>query len=155
MDNEYGKRALKTMYNLIWNCSTVNVIDSEIVNDASASKLYIEVLKSIDEQLTAAMDGDSDNWEDNLLPYDAHTKEEETFGMMWYHLLLGRCRKLAEDRVHAIRDGRSINSMMECLVDGTGDKESIKAKLDEELIKAKEAGLNFNVLCNIWLCKYE
>jgi len=55
------------------------------------------------------------------------------------------------DRVHAIKDGRSIPSLWESLADGSGDKEEIKSKIDAELVKAKESGLNFNVLCNIWL----
>ena len=90
-------------------------------------------------------------FQQSLIPFDVTTKEDETQSMMMYNLLLGPCKRLAQDRVHAIRDGRSIPSMMESLADESVDKESVKSKIDAELEKAKESGLNFNVLCNIWL----
>lgn len=139
------------MYEMIWGCSTVSVLDSEALE--GADKLFVEVLKDIDEQLIAAIDGESPDWEDNLLPYDAASIEEETKSMLYYNLLTGRMRNLAEDRVHAIRDGRSIVSYMEALQSGEEDRDIIKAKIDAELKAAKDSGLNFNVLCNIWLCK--
>ena len=55
--------------------------------------------------------------------------------------------------MHAISDGRSVSGHIESLANAT-DKDTIKAKIDEEVTSAKEAGLNFNVLCNIWLCKW-
>ena len=150
MDNRYGKFALKSMYGMIFNCSTVEVLDSSI--EEEAEKLYVEVLKNIDEQLTAALDT-GDDWEDNLIPYEATTIAEETHSSMLYNLLTGRCKYLAAGRVHAIKDGRSIPSYMEALASGTEDKEIIKSKIDAELKAAKESGLNFNVLCNFWLCE--
>ena len=151
MDSYYGKKALRDMFLMIWSCSTVSVLDSEIGD--TADNLYIEILQIIDEQLTAALDGESGAWEDYLIPYDATTIAEETRSMMLYNLLTGCCRCLAEDRVHAIKGGRSIISYMEALANGTEDSETIKSNLDTELKRAKEAGLNFNVLCNFWLCK--
>ncbi len=151
MDSQYGNKALKDMFNMIWTCSSVSVLDEEIGN--TADKLFIEVLQIIDEQLTAAIageDGES-SWEDNLIPYDSTTIAEDTRSMMMYNLLTGRCRPLAEDRVHAIKDGKSVVSYMEALANGTEDREAIKANLDAELKRAKEAGLNLNVLCHIWL----
>jgi len=126
----------------------VCVVDSEIGD--TADNLYVEVLQIIDEQLTVALDGEND-WGENLIPFDATTIAEETRSMMIYNLLTGCCRRLAEDRVHAIKDGRSVGSYMEALTNGTEDSETIKANLDTELKRAKEAGLNFNVLCNFWL----
>lgn len=140
------------MYDMIWQCSTVSVLGSDVEDGADAEKLYVEVLKIIDERLTEALDGGGD-WEENLVPFDATTKAEETYDMFMYNLLTGRCSRLAQDRVHAIKDGRSISSYMEALANGEEDAESIKPKIDAELKTAKEAGLNFNVLCNIWLCK--
>ena len=136
------------MFHMIWTCSTVSVLDDEIGD--TADKLYVEVLQIIDEQLTAAIDGESD-WEDNMKPNGSATIAEDTRSMMMYNLLTGCCRLLAEDRVHAIKDGRSVVSYMEALANGTGNREAIKANLDAELKRAKEAGLNFNVLCHIWL----
>jgi len=148
MDNSYGSKALKIMYDMIWGCSTVSVLGSDVEDEAEM--LYVEFLKNIDEQLSVALDGEG-NWEDNLVPYEVTSIAAETHGMMMYNLLTGRCRALAEDRVHAIKDGRSVASYMESLHNGAEDTESIKSKIDVELKKAKEAGLNFNVLCNIWL----
>jgi hypothetical protein len=151
IDSYYGYKALKEMFSMIWTCSTVSVLESELGD--TADKLYVEVLQIIDEHLIAAIDGDSD-WEDNLIPDDSTTIAEDTRSMMIYNLLTGRCRRLAEDRVHAIKDGRSVVSYMEALANGTEHSEAIKANLDDELKRAKEAGLNFNVLCNFWLCEW-
>jgi len=150
MDSYYGKKASRDMFLMIWSCSSVSVVDGEIGD--TADNLFVEVLQIVDEQLTAALDGGSD-WENNLIPYDATTIAEETHSMMIYNLLTGCCKRLAEDRVHAIKDGRSTVGYMEALANGTEDSETVKANLDTELRRAKEAGLNFNVLCNFWLCK--
>jgi len=53
--------------------------------------------------------------------------------------------------VEAIKEGKSVAKYFESLEDGTGTKQTIKPKIDEEMKAAKEAGLNFNVLCYIWL----
>ena len=66
-------------------------------------------------------------------------------------LLLGPCLQLAEQRISAIRDGKSVAKYVESLENGTESKETIKPKIDEEVNSAKEAGLNFHVLCFIWL----
>jgi len=150
MDNTYGKRALKTMYELIWKCSTVSVLDKDTEEEANA--LFVEVLKNIDDQLTRALDAEGD-WEDNLIPYNVTTMADVTHTEFMYQLLTGSCRRLAQDRVHAIKAGRSIPSYMELLASET-EKDTIdivRRKIDEEVKAAKEAGLNFNVLCNIWL----
>ncbi|KAL7535756.1 hypothetical protein ACHAXR_006716, partial [Thalassiosira sp. AJA248-18] len=146
MDNRYGKNALKSMFGMIWNCSTVSVMETEDEDD----KLYVEALRGIDIRLTEALE-DGGDWEDNLVPYEVRTIAEETHAMLMYNLFTGRLKRLAHDRVHAIKDGRSIAGYMDSLANGTETKESVKPMIDEELTKAKEAGLNFNVLCNFWL----
>jgi hypothetical protein len=152
LDNHYGKKALKNMFDMIWTCSSVCVIDSEIGD--TADTLYIEVLKMIEEELTAALDGGDGDWEDNLrLPYESMTVAEETRSMMIYNLLTGCCKRLSEDRIHAIKEGRTVVSYMDALTNGTEDPETVKANLNTELTRAKESGLNFNVLCNFWLCE--
>ena len=70
-------------------------------------------------------------------------------------LLLGPCLQLAEKRVEAIKGGKSVAKYFDSLEDGTETKETIKPKIDEEVKAAKEAGLNFNVLCFIWLFDVE
>lgn len=149
MDNIYGKRALRSMYEMIWECSTVSVLDDDTLE--TAEKLFVETLKAIDIQLAQALDGDSDNWEQNLIAFGATTIAEETHSAFLMNLLTGRLRRLAHDRVHAIKQGKSIASYMELLESGTESKETVKLKIDEELKAAKDAGLNFNVLCNFWL----
>ena len=47
----------------------------------------------------------------------------------------------------------SVSKYYESLLDGTETKEVVKPKIDEEVKAAKESGLNFNVLCFMWLCK--
>ncbi len=47
MDSYYGKKALRDMFLMIWSCSTVSVLDSEIGD--TADNLYIEILQIIDE----------------------------------------------------------------------------------------------------------
>jgi len=150
MDNMYGKRALKTMYELIWNSSSVSVLDDDAEDD-EANNLFVEVLKFFDDHLAQALEKDENDWESNLVPYDVTTKAQQTQSMFLYDLLTGRCQRLAYDRVHAIKDGRSISSLVASLANGTEDKDTIKSKIDAEVKSAKEAGLNFNVLCNIWL----
>jgi len=152
LDNHYGKKALTNMFAMIWTCSPVCVIDSEIGD--TADTLYIQVLKTIEEELTAALDGGDGDWEDNLrLPYESMTVAQETRSMMIYNLLTGCCKQLSQDRIHAIKEGRTVVSYMDALINGTEDPETVKANLNTELTRAKEAGLNFNVLCNFWLCK--
>ena len=69
-----------------------------------------------------------------------------------YDLLTGSCKRPAQDRVHAIKARRSIPSYMELLANET-EKDIVRRKIDKEVKSVKKAGLNFNVLCNIWLCK--
>ena len=159
MDNGYGKKALKHMYDMIWQCSTVKtVLENEDQDEANpqdqAAALFVEALKNIDNQLTEALDsaGNSQDWEEGLIPFGATTQAEESHASFYYNLLTGPCRRLAQDRVDAIKDGRSITRYIESLANTT-ERDVIKAKIDEEVASAKEAGLNFNVLCNIWLCK--
>lgn len=77
--------------------------------------------------------------------------EEGTHGSFMYNLLARSRKRLAQDRVHAVRSGRSVAGYMESLANETETQDDIKPKIDDELDKAKEAGLNFNVLCNMWL----
>lgn len=58
--------------------------------------------------------------------------------------------RLAENRLEAIKDGRSIRSIIDSANDGVS-MEIIKGKIDEEIQAAKEAGLNFNMICHMWL----
>lgn len=150
MDNRYGQDALTSMYHMIFKCSTVSVLDDETIDEASW--LFIEFLQSIDQELSEALAAGG-NWEDNLIPYDMTTQSEETQAEFMYNLLTGPCRNLAEDRVHAIRAGRSVADFIKELQDADedADTDAIKTKIDEELEKAKSAGLNINVLCCVWL----
>ena len=152
MDNRYGKRALKSMYDMIWQCSTVSVFDSD--TEDAAEKLYVEALKEIDNELTQALEGEGDCWEENIIAlYDDATAAEGTRADFMYNLLTGPAKRFAQDRVRAIKNDRSVAGYMTSLESGTESKEVIKPKIDEELKAAKEAGLNFNVLCNLWLCE--
>jgi hypothetical protein len=96
------------------------------------------------------MDEDGD-WRMNMAPYDDDTKAQQTFYEMMESLLLGPCMKLTETRVEAIKGGRSVAMYCDSLENGTELKESIKPKIDEEVKAAKDEGLNFHVLCYIWL----
>jgi hypothetical protein len=101
MDNMYGKKALKQMCEQIWNCSRVKtVLENEADEADQANHLFVEVLKNIDDQLSQAIDsvGNSQNWEEGLIPFDATTKAAETHGAFMYNILTGPCRRLAQDR---------------------------------------------------------
>lgn len=58
--------------------------------------------------------------------------------------------RLAKNRLNAVRNGRSIRSIMDS-ANGGVSIESIKEKVDAEVQAAKEAGLNFNIICNLWM----
>ena len=146
MDNIYGKRALGKMYNMIWECSTVSVIEL----DDDANRLFVEGLKAIDEHLQDAMSCHG-HWTDNLSLHDTDSKEEMTYADLMRGLLLGRCKRLAQERVKAIEEGRSIPSLLQKLADQSDDISSIKEKIDAEIEASKSIGLNFTVLCNFWL----
>ena len=60
-------------------------------------------------------------------------------------------QRLARNRLDAVRENRSISAYMKLLNDGEESAESIKPKIDAEIEAAKEAGLNFNIMCHIWL----
>lgn len=62
MDNLYGKRALRKMYDNIWTCSATSTLDEETENEAE--KLYVEALRNIDLQLD---DGESSGSSHHLL----------------------------------------------------------------------------------------
>jgi hypothetical protein len=83
------------MKHMIWTCSSDYIVDTEIGD--SADILYIEVLKIINEQLTAALDCGEGDWEDNLIPYYAMTISKEMYSIMIYSLLTGCCKRLAKD----------------------------------------------------------
>mmetsp|Transcript_18695 Transcript_18695/g.40471 ORF Transcript_18695/g.40471 Transcript_18695/m.40471 type:complete len:1753 (+) Transcript_18695:126-5384(+) len=143
MDNKFGQKALRTMLASIWDCSSLPL------TDAPDSHVF-EVLKLIDSHLTTVLEEDGD-WRMNLAPYNDDSKSEQTFYKMMEKLLIGPCLRLAEKRVEAIKEGKSVAKYYESLENGTASKETIKPKIDEEVRAAKEVGLNFNVLCFVWL----
>ena len=149
MDNHYGSVALQKMLQGVWSCSSESGFDDEIDDG-----LFVECLKMMDAHLREALDAEvrgEGTLEENLAPYSDDTEGVKTFRSMMYHLLTGPCQKLASSRVIAIKDGRGVDGYFESLANGSIDKESVKDKLDIEVKSALDAGLNFNVLCNIWL----
>ena len=58
---------------------------------------------------------------------------------------------MARNRLNAIKEDRSISTFMKLLNNGEESAESIKPKIDAEIEAAKAAGLNFNIMCHIWL----
>ncbi len=146
MDNKFGKRAMKQMLDSIWSCKDSALIDAP-------DSCVCEALKLIDSHLTTVLEevgGDGD-WRMGLDPYDDDTDSVRTFYGMMSTLLLGPCDRLADHRVAAIREGKSVSKYIESLENGTESKEVIKPKIDAEVQEAKVAGLNFHVLSNIWL----
>ena len=59
--------------------------------------------------------------------------------------------KVARHRLNAIKEDRNISALMKAATEGTETMESIKPKIDAEVKAAKELGLNFNIMCRIWL----
>ncbi|KAL7542501.1 hypothetical protein ACHAXR_011829 [Thalassiosira sp. AJA248-18] len=143
MDNKFGTKALKKMLASIWDCSGSSLTDAE------DSHIFV-ALKLIDSHLSTVLEEDGD-WQVNLAPYDDDSKSEQTFYKLMETLLLGPCLQLAKERVEAIKEGRSVDKYYKSLEEGTETKETIKPKIDEEVKAAKEAGLNFNACCFIWL----
>jgi hypothetical protein len=142
-DNQFGQKALNQMLNRIWSC------ERSCITEASDSLIF-ESLRLIDFHLTTVLEEEGD-WKINLAPYDDDSKSEQTFYKMMKNLLLGPCLQLAEKRVEAIKNGKSVSKYCELLESGTETKEILKPKIDDEVKAAKDAGLNFHVLCNIWL----
>jgi hypothetical protein len=142
-DNRYGQRALKQMLDSIWDC------DMSILTEAPDSLIF-ESLRLIDSHLGTVLEEDGD-WRINLAPYADDSNSEQTFYKMMERLLLGPCMQLAEKRVEAIKEGKSVAKFCEFLENGTEPKEVVKPKIDEEVKVAKDNGLNFHVLCCIWL----
>ena len=66
-------------------------------------------------------------------------------------LLTGPMLQLAQKRVEAIKEGKSVAKYYESLLDGSGTKEEIKPKIDAEVTAPKESGLNFHTLAYLWL----
>lgn len=142
-DNKFGRLALQTIFEEVSACSKSCITEAP-------EKLVLEALKTIDSRLDEAL-VQPGNWETNLDPYADDTKSEQDHYKMMKKLLVDKCPQLAEQRVKAIKEGRSVVKYFEKLTDGTEMKESIKPKIDEEVKAAMEAGLNFNVLCFLWL----
>jgi hypothetical protein len=142
-DNKFGKEALKKMLDGVWQCN------KECLTDPP-EKLVLEALKKIDARLEEAIDQPGD-WKVNLAPYSDDSKSEQDEYEMMEKLLRDRCLHLAEQRVKAIGEGKSVVKYLDKLADGTETKETLKPKIDEEVKSAMEAGLNFNVLCFLWL----
>ncbi len=96
MDSYYEDTALRNMFHMIWTYSTVSVLEGEISD--TADKLDVKVLQIIDEQLSAAIDGEDgeSDWKDNLKPYGSTTIAKDTRSMIMYNILTGCCRHLAE-----------------------------------------------------------
>ncbi len=143
-DNIFGSRALNKMLKEIWGCN------KECISDVP-EKLVSEALRTIDTRLGEALDQAEGTWEDNLSPYPTDANSEQHHYIMMQTLLVKKCPQLAEQRVQAIRDGKSVAKYFENLLNGTETKEAVKPKIDEEVKAATEAGLNFNVLCFLWL----
>ena len=143
-DNKFGSRALKKMLEGIWECN------KSCISDAP-EKLVLDALKAIDSRLGEALDQPDGDWKKNLKPYSDDTNSEQAHYKMMEELLVRKCPQLAEQRVKAIGDGKSVAKYLENLIDGTETKEVIKPKIDEEVKAAMEAGLNFNVLAHLWL----
>ena len=147
MDNKFGQKALRQMLKSIWECSA-----SSVVTEATDSHVF-EALKTIDSHLGSVIDeegGDGD-WRLNLAPYDDDSRSEQAFYHMMGNLLLGPLEGLAESRVAAIQEGKSVAKYYEELLENPEAKDTIKPKIDAEVEAAKEAGLNFNAVSNIWL----
>ena len=144
MDNKFGTKALRTMLSSIWDCSS-SALDSEATDG-----MFAEALKVIDAHLTDILQ-EGDNWQANLSPYSEDNQSEQTYYKFMKELLGGPCLQLASKRVEAIKDDRSVAKYFKQLFDGTGDKEVLKPKIDQELSASKEVGLNFHVLCYLWL----
>ena len=142
-DNRFGQKALNQMLDSIWKCERSPLTEAP-------DSLGFEALRLIDSHLTTVLDEDGD-WRMNMAPYDDDTKAQQTFYEMMESLLLGPCVKLTEARVAAIKGGKSVAMYCDSLENGTELKESIKSKIDEEVKAAKDKGLNFHVLCYIWL----
>jgi hypothetical protein len=146
-DNKFGKLALKRMLEQVWECHKNCLTDAP-------EKLVLDALKTIDSRLSEALDHPVDQpggWKTNLAPYSDDTKSEQDHYKMMEELLVHKCPQLAEQRVKAIGEGKSVVKYLEKLMDGTETKEVIKPKIDEEVKAAMEAGLDFNVLCFLWL----
>lgn len=146
LDNKFGKRALEHMLTKIWLCNDSTLTD---VPDS----LFCEALKIIDSHLATVLEevGEDGDWRDGLVPYDDDTRAMQTFCNMMESLLARPCKRLAENRIEAIKQGRNVAKYCESLQNGTETKEVIKPKIDEEVQAAKDAGLNFHALCFIWL----
>ena len=133
------------MLNSIWECSASShtaVPDSHVV----------EALKLIDSHLGSVIDEAEDgDWHQNMAPYDDDSKSEQTFYRMMGNLLLGPCLQLAESRVAAIKEGKSVSKYFQELLENPDAKDEIKPKIDAEVQAAKANGLNLNTVSNIWL----
>ena len=142
-DNKFGKEALKKMLDGVWQCNKDCLTDP-------LEQHVLEALKKIDARLEEAIDQPGD-WKKNLAPFSDDNKSEQDEYEMMEKLLLHRCLHLAEQRVKAIGEGKNVVKYLDKLADGTETKETLKPKIDEEVKSAMEAGLNFNVLCFLWL----
>lgn len=127
----------------IWGCSSL------CLTDAPDSHVF-EVLKLIDSHLTTILEEDGD-WQKNLAPYDGDAQSQQSYYEMMEILLLGPCIQLAGNRVKAIKEGKSVAKYCESLENGDASKAEVKVLIDEQVKCAKDVGLNFNVLCFVWL----
>lgn len=146
VENTFGSRALKEMLKLVWKCSNTSLTEA---NGPQA----IHTLKLIDAHLSEALEESDGEWKDNLGSFEDDKISSQTYYDMMQSLLLGPCKRLAKERVKAIEDGRSVAKYLtsvETEADAV-DTEDIKQKIEEELSAAKQVGLNFNVICHIWL----
>ena len=142
-DNKFGTKALRKMLDEVWSCTT-SAHDSE-----ATDQVYVHTLQEIDAHLIEVLK-QGDNWQANLAPYSDDSQSEQTYYKMMEKLLLGPCLQLATSRVEACKDNRGIPTLFDNIANG-GDKDEIRPKIDEEVKSAKEKGLNFHVLCFIWL----
>jgi len=129
IDNEHGNKALQKMLTTIRKCSP-----NDAALDDAPDNLYTDAVRVVDSYLARARDSRG-NWNTGLIPFD-HGASPLDAMMVFF---LSRRRGLASSRAaaieKAIKDGQNTPILNEAT-----------------LASAKEAGLNFNVLCNIWLC---
>ncbi|KAL7539155.1 hypothetical protein ACHAXR_009075, partial [Thalassiosira sp. AJA248-18] len=139
VDNKIGNRAVKHMFEVTWSNSPVE-LDG---NDNRATVAFTVFIMMIEDILSRAID-DTGSWKNNLvLQHDS----ESSF---IHDLLTGRCEALAQNRVDAIKRGRSINGLNLQRKNGES-KEAIAGRIRAEVKAAKDSGLSFNILCQHWL----
>ena len=133
------------MYEKIWNSAPVLLED-----DANLCNIvYPQFLETIEEILIPAIDGeDVGGWESSLT-----LNATSTYTLFMNGLLTGPCKTLAQNRMDAIKEGRSIARYEESYGKGRENRDITRVKIEAELNTAKESGLNSTILYQTWLRK--